>query len=309
MYSIRICQSVQKKYYDQKHVDHKIEVGEYVFLSTKHLKSSRPSRSLIRDIPTSYGINNSFHVSLLTEGPKKFEYATPLERVSNTELVCEIDGILNSKYNKRKIFYLVKWKECENREATWEPLKNLTDCMESVYNFHNGNKNTPSPKPRNFLKSLANYEEQSMESMVRGKFETNDNNVNIYDNDLEQNLDGLYNLDTPQTKNLNHKYFGSGIAVTKSRVANISYCKMCSECMRNYKITILVLALHRRRSFKAGQVLNATCGKCRVYVDATYKLDESNHWVILFGTVDMFGMCGIMAKNNALRSTFFQRHP
>ncbi|RKP17232.1 hypothetical protein ROZALSC1DRAFT_24406 [Rozella allomycis CSF55] len=69
--------------------------------------------------------------------------------------------------------------------------------------------------------------------------ETNDNNVNIYDNDLEQNLDGLYNLDTPQTKNLNHKYFGSGIAVTKSRVANISYCKMCSECMRNYKITVI----------------------------------------------------------------------
>jgi hypothetical protein len=107
------------------------EVGDQVWLSTKHFRTTRPSKKLdyMRtgpytvskiinqntyklDLPNTMRNHNLFHVSLL------YLYAPPVEGQPPTEMQptivdnpneWEVDRVLDSKLRYWKLHYLVQW--------------------------------------------------------------------------------------------------------------------------------------------------------------------------------------------------------
>jgi hypothetical protein len=81
-----------------------------------------------------------FHVSLL--GP--YHVSTIPGRIHdppppieiNDEQEYEVEDILDSRNSNRQLQYLVHWHGYDVNECTWEPIKNLSNAMEKVHEFH-----------------------------------------------------------------------------------------------------------------------------------------------------------------------------
>ena len=57
---------------------------------------------------------------------------------------------MDSKLERGKLKYLVKWKGYPREEWTWEPRKNLLEhAKASVNAFHRKHPNAPRPSPGN----------------------------------------------------------------------------------------------------------------------------------------------------------------
>jgi hypothetical protein len=48
----------------------------------------------------------------------------------------EVDQILDSRWHRRHLQYLVLWRGYPMSEATWEPSENLQNAPEVVQDFH-----------------------------------------------------------------------------------------------------------------------------------------------------------------------------
>ncbi|XP_033104331.1 chromodomain Y-like protein 2 [Anneissia japonica] len=56
---------------------------------------------------------------------------------SDKDCVYEVEKVLNRRRNKYgKIQYLVRWKDFTSDDDTWEPLSNLSDCLQRVDEFN-----------------------------------------------------------------------------------------------------------------------------------------------------------------------------
>jgi hypothetical protein len=174
-YQLKIAQDNYKRHADKQRKHFEFSVGQKVWLSTRHIKTIRPSKKLdhkrfgpfeITDrvgtnayrlkLPETMKIHNVFHVSLLEpvfENPFiGREEDPPLPIIMDAEPEYEVEEILDSRLYNRKVQYLVKWKGYQFSESTWEPWTNLTHCQELVKNFH---ARYPS-KPCSFFKSSGN---------------------------------------------------------------------------------------------------------------------------------------------------------
>uniref|UniRef100_A0A803TR04 Gypsy retrotransposon integrase-like protein 1 n=1 Tax=Anolis carolinensis TaxID=28377 RepID=A0A803TR04_ANOCA len=132
--ALRTAKVDYKKYADRKRTappDYK--VGELVYLSTKHLKSTQPSRKLspryVGPFPISAVVNPVtvrlqlphrwrkvhpvFHVSLLKPAPNTHRWskpgADPVPIMVGAHTHFEIKDILDSKKSRGKLYYLVQW--------------------------------------------------------------------------------------------------------------------------------------------------------------------------------------------------------
>lgn len=47
--------------------------------------------------------------------------------------IFEVEKLLNRRKEKGKTLYRVKWLGYDMKEATWEPVENLSDVMEMVF--------------------------------------------------------------------------------------------------------------------------------------------------------------------------------
>jgi hypothetical protein len=155
------AQAMNKKYYDRKRKEMAFEVGDQVLLRTTNIKSQRPSKKLDRkkvgpftvkrvinrnayelDLPTHMKIHPVFHIELLEP------YRSPMPGQILEEDATEpmyIDG--NKEYGVRAIIdavrdehneiqFRVQWEGYDDeKDDTWEPLKNLTNCPERVDEF------------------------------------------------------------------------------------------------------------------------------------------------------------------------------
>jgi len=54
----------------------------------------------------------------------------------NDEQKYEVEDILDSRNSNRQLQYLVHWHGYDVNECTWEPIKNLSNAMEKVHEFH-----------------------------------------------------------------------------------------------------------------------------------------------------------------------------
>jgi len=146
----------QTKYAGGKQIT--FEVGDQVWLSTKHFQTTRPSKKLDYkrtgpytvnkiinknaynlDLPNTMQNHNVFHVSLLDR------YAPPVEGQPPSELQptivddseeWEVDRVLDSKLRYRMLHYLVQWAGYSHIRTSGEPAENLENAQEIVDDFH-----------------------------------------------------------------------------------------------------------------------------------------------------------------------------
>ena len=91
-------------------------------------------------LPPTFRIHNVFHVSLLelyhpSRIPGRHPPPPPPVELSTGE-EYEVDQILDSRYRRRQLQYLVLWKGYPISDATWEPITHLQNALEAIRDFH-----------------------------------------------------------------------------------------------------------------------------------------------------------------------------
>ena len=139
--------------------------GEKAFLLHRNIKTKRPSQKLdhqkigpftieekIRQVnyclklPESMKrIHPVFHISLLEPAPKNTRTQKDIEIKSKDKY--EVEKILNYKQISGQPYYLVKWKDYNTSENTWEPITHLDGCHQKLKGFHQ-QKDWRSPRRR-----------------------------------------------------------------------------------------------------------------------------------------------------------------
>ena len=77
-----------------------------------------------------------FHISLLEPVDADTPTAQVIHYQDQDHEEYEVEKILDQQGQK----YLIKWKDCDNSENTWEPLRHLTNCQELIQQFQKERK-------------------------------------------------------------------------------------------------------------------------------------------------------------------------
>ncbi|MBW0563727.1 hypothetical protein O181_103442 [Austropuccinia psidii MF-1] len=136
--------------------------GNMVWLSSKNIKSTRPTKKLSErwlgpfpilkkasthsyhlKLPSQWkSIHPVFHISLLEPvKPSTIpngHQEPPTSIIIEEEEEWEVSQILYSKLKRGKLWYLVEWKgfSQDSERSTWKPTENLENCPELVKDFH-----------------------------------------------------------------------------------------------------------------------------------------------------------------------------
>lgn len=164
--SLELAAERMKTYYDKNVSDAPVFApGDKVWLDTKNLKLKQPSKKLsakrvgpyevverIGDLdyrlklPKSLRVHPVFHVSLLTKyivsdiPGRKHPEPAPVEVEGEEEY--EVESILDSRFYRRQLQYLVKWKGYDASHTSWEPQRNLhADHLIAI--FHRNHPSAP----------------------------------------------------------------------------------------------------------------------------------------------------------------------
>ena len=147
------------------------KVGDSVCLSTQNISTTRPTKKLAErrlgpfkiiqvvsplavklDLPYARRhIHPVFHVSLLEPAyPDKIKGRTqppPPPVVIEDDLEYEVEEILDSRWNNRRLEYLVQWTGygADPEGQTWEPAELLENSSELVSEFHQSYPTKPKP--------------------------------------------------------------------------------------------------------------------------------------------------------------------
>ena len=167
------AQESYKKFADKRRTSFTFSVGDLVWLLRKNIRTSRPCDKLdykrlgpfrivkqinpvtvSLDLPASFKIHNNFHISLL----EPFIESELLDRENPIPPAVVVDGypeyevesILDSKYYRGKLFYLVNWVGYGINDQSWEPASNLRNSQNLVEDFNR--RYTDKPKPRGGLR-------------------------------------------------------------------------------------------------------------------------------------------------------------
>ncbi len=66
----------------------------------------------------------------------------PPEIVDGSE-EYEVKEILDSRFHRKQLQYLVKWRDYPSKENTWEPERNLKHAQDEITIFHNSHPSAP----------------------------------------------------------------------------------------------------------------------------------------------------------------------
>ena len=99
------------------------------------------------EIPASLNVHPIFHISLLEKCTSRKDEKIPLVtkdlRYEDEFLVKSVLGV---KMINNEFFYLIRWKNDDSESNTWEPLKNLTNCLPLVRAYHKRFPDQPRPQ-------------------------------------------------------------------------------------------------------------------------------------------------------------------
>jgi hypothetical protein len=174
--NISRAQKSQALYYNKKKRQvQDLSIGDEVYINTKNITSTRPTKKLDHkrtgpfkiikklnshvyklELPTSMKVHPTFHISKLT--PKTVKGLTDIENriveppppvIVDSNEEYEVDKVLDSRIHRNKLQYKVKWKGYEDpSEDTWEPEQNLENATLAIQQFHDNFPNKPSPRLR-----------------------------------------------------------------------------------------------------------------------------------------------------------------
>ena len=143
-----------------------LNVGDKVWLSTKHLKIARPSKKLSQkflgpfaivslvgtravrlELPDHMAVHPVFHVSLIEPYVESSllnrEQRPPSPVLVNDEEEYEVEKILDSRRFRGKLQYLIRWLGYGNESDSWEPVTNV-NAPDLVKDFHDQYPNKPA---------------------------------------------------------------------------------------------------------------------------------------------------------------------
>ena len=145
-------------------------MGDQVWLLWQYIEPARPLKKLEYQklgpfqiicqvnlvafhlaLPTSMKIHLVFHVSLLERYyvstiPGRTLPPPSLIKVNN-ELKYKVEKVLNSRFNKKQLEYLVHWKGYDFTKRTWEPAIHLVNAPKKVAIFHQKYPHKPKATP------------------------------------------------------------------------------------------------------------------------------------------------------------------
>jgi hypothetical protein len=148
----------QAKYYDQRHQPMSFAVGQHVWLSSKNLRTTRPSRKLSPKyegpfevieaigtqayrlrLPDAWNIHNVFHVSLLAAAAstKPAQESSTLARNEDTT-DWEIQSILGHGTKRGQAYYRVRYANRSPAYDEWLPATALMDAKFLIAAYHAG---------------------------------------------------------------------------------------------------------------------------------------------------------------------------
>ncbi|EDN91529.1 hypothetical protein SS1G_00932 [Sclerotinia sclerotiorum 1980 UF-70] len=153
-------------YYNKKRSQEPtLKEGDKVYLLRKNIETKRPSAKLDHKklgpfkikkvkgplnyelaLPKNMNIHPVFHISLLELAPPGAPKAPETEIISTDQNAeYEVENILDCKYIRGKVKYLVKWEDYPDSENTWELEKDLKH-LEKFEEFRRQNPNLPRKK-------------------------------------------------------------------------------------------------------------------------------------------------------------------
>jgi hypothetical protein len=165
------AQDMQKRYADRKRIPSpEYKPGDMVWLSTKNIKTERPSRKLdhkwigpykVRkvvkgachlELPQSMKIHDTFHTSLLrmaATDPLTGQTQPPPPPITiDEEEEYEVDDILDSRYHYGKLQYRVAWTG-HPPDRAWYPAENFQDHSKEILDdYHRRYPAKPGPEMR-----------------------------------------------------------------------------------------------------------------------------------------------------------------
>lgn len=134
------------------------KVGQKVWLETENLNILRPSRKLSEKRIGPYEIVEIISPNAIKLKLPKAIRIHPVVNVSRVrpfnppipgqrplpappievegQIEYEVEEVLDSRMNRGKLEYLVKWKGYTEEDNTWEPPSNMTNAQEEVDKFH-----------------------------------------------------------------------------------------------------------------------------------------------------------------------------
>ena len=144
------AQALYKKWYDKGRKKITFAKGDWVYISTKHLRRKRPARKFADKylgpyqiekvighhglayklrLPSSARIHTTFPISSLEpHRPRDSEPpASPTDNPFVPNETFEVETILDHKGKSSRRQYLIKWKGYDETENSWEPRRNIDD--------------------------------------------------------------------------------------------------------------------------------------------------------------------------------------
>ena len=177
--SLELAAEDMARYYDAHHgVAEQFEVGDKVWLDSRNIKTTRPTKKLddrwygpfpiekvlsrnaykLKLTKAFAKLHPVFHVSRLrkwtadevAERPRSLR---PEPELVDDELEYEVEEILNSRFVRGRVEYLVKFKGYGPEENEWLPPENIS-APQFIADFHRQNPSAPRRVSREVMQAL-----------------------------------------------------------------------------------------------------------------------------------------------------------
>jgi len=171
--NVKHAQDLQTKYYNAKHKSVILKHGDFIWLNSSNISTTRPSKKLnwkrlgpfkvVKRIglqayklalPASMCyIHDTLHISLLDPvkstpiPPHGLPAAPPAAYIKDNQEYFKVQDILNSRRTRNRLEYLIKWKGYPDSDNSWEP-SSYVSSRGLVKIFHRRHPTKPAPSSR-----------------------------------------------------------------------------------------------------------------------------------------------------------------